>query len=55
MLALQGHGLDVAIGLAAMLVVFRHAILRAVLGVFVAVTLAALAAGAIVLVQALHP
>jgi hypothetical protein len=54
MLALQGHGLDAAIVLAAMLVVFRRAILRAVLGVFAAVMLAALAAGAVVLVQALH-
>ena len=56
MLALQGNGhdLEAAIALAAVLVVFRHAILRAILGVVTVVALAALVAGAVVLAQAMH-
>jgi hypothetical protein len=55
-LALQGNGhdLEAAIALAAVLVVFRHAILRAILGVVAVVALAALVAGAVVLAQAMH-
>ena len=57
MLALQGNGrdLEAAIALAAVLVAFRHAILRAILGVVAVVALAALVAGAVVLAQAMHP
>jgi hypothetical protein len=55
-LALQGNGrdLETAIALAAVLVVFRHAILRAILGVVAVVALAALVAGTVVLAQAMH-
>ena len=56
MLALRGNGqsLDAAIALAVVLVVFRRAILRAVLGVLAFVTLAALGAGVVVLYQIMH-
>ena len=56
MLALHGNGrdLEAAIALAAVLVVFRHALLRAILGVVAVVMLAALVAGAVVLAQAMH-
>ena len=56
MLALQGNGqaLDAAVALAVVVVVFRRAILRAVLGVIVVVALAALGAGAVVLFQIMH-
>jgi len=55
-LALHGNGrdLEAAIALAAVLVVFRHALLRAILGVVAVVMLAALVAGAVVLAQAMH-
>jgi len=55
-LALRGNGqsLDAAIALAVVLVVFRRAILRAVLGVLAFVTLAALGAGVVVLYQIMH-
>lgn len=56
MLALQGNGhdLDAAIALAAVLVVFRHVIWRVVVGVFAVVALAALVAGGVMLAQALR-
>ena len=56
MLALQGNGhdLDAAIALAAVLVVFRHMMWRVVVGVFAVVTLAALVTGAVILAQAIR-
>ena len=56
MLALQGNGqaLDAAVALAVVVVVFRRALLRVVLGVIVVVALAALGAGAVVLFQIMH-
>ena len=56
MLALHGNGreLEAAIALAAVLVVFRHAILRAILGIVAVVVLAALVAGVVLLAQATH-
>lgn len=56
MLALQGNGhdLDAAIALAAVLVVFRHVIWRVIVGIFAVVALAALVAGGVMLAQALR-
>lgn len=57
MLALHGNGHDiaVAIALAAVIVVFRRALLRAVIGLVAVVALAALVAGVVALAQAIHP
>ncbi len=56
MLALQDNGqaLDAAVALAVVVVVFRRALLRVVLGVIAVVALAALGAGAVVLFQIVH-
>ena len=56
MLALQGnvHEFEAAIALAAVLVLFRRAILRTILGVIAVVVLATLATGAVMLVHAIH-
>ncbi len=56
MLALQGNGheLGAAIALAAVLVVFRHAVVRIVFGVLAVVAVAALVAGALILAQAIR-
>jgi hypothetical protein len=55
-LALQGnvHEFETAMALAAVLVLCRRAILRAILGVVAVVVLAALVTGAVMLVHALH-
>ena len=56
MLALQGnsHDIAVAIALAAVIVVFRRALLRAVIGLVAVVALAVLVAGVVALAQAIH-
>ncbi len=56
MLALPGnsHDLEGAIALAIVIVIFRRAILRAVLGVVAVVALAAVGASAVALVHLMH-
>jgi hypothetical protein len=55
-LAIQGNGhdLDAAIAVAAVLVVFRYAILRLVLGTIAVVIIASLVYGAVLLAPALQ-
>jgi hypothetical protein len=56
MLALPGNGNDLegVIALAIVIVIFRRAVLRAVLGVLAVVALAAAGAGAVALIHLVH-
>jgi len=56
MLALPGNGKDLegAIALAIVIIIFRRAILRAVLGVVAVVALAAVGAGVLALLHLMH-